>query len=1164
MVRAARLCAKYLFRVALVFVVLVGVLVGRLAIGPIQVDALAPIAANQINQSLPGWRVDVGGIELAWRRDRGDVGFTMTNVALTDPAGSEAVNARQAIVELDLASAFGGVIAPTELSLSGAKALLLRTPEGVFRFSLARGDAAPSLETDDDGGDSPIELEPDASRAPSAEDGDEPQGDDGGFSAIAAIVEGLSGDRGALENLAQFQQLRLEDVQIDYIDQMSGVTWRAPSAEMIVERALGGLAASFSASVQTGEGRAPMAVALRGSRARGATAVELNATFANASGEAIASQVPALDAFRTLDASASGSARAALEMATGDLLDLFVELSTQDAALDLAPDQRVALESLDLALGFDPKAGRVTLSNLNFAIDGVLGSATGEALLDRAVDGETTGAQGQLVFDRLVIARDGLFEEPLKVSQALMDFTVSQDAIAVPKLVFSTPDTAFEATARVELSGDDPETQVSATFGTFPATRLIALWPLSAAPGGRAWIEQNIKGGSIESGSLSWRSKGADEDLSVAFRFAGLTGVAVDGMTPISSAYGAGLATLDAFKLNLEAGVVDLGDAGVLALGGSSFEIPDLSAEVELGVVDLRASGPVQAALTLIDQPPLGFLQRMGRTPDAASGDAKIQAALSLPLLKDLKTEEVDVKVTADLTSLRVAAPEINSTITARSAELEVDTATLKLSGSMAVDGFPVWARWTEVFAPGDRKARSSFDVRTRPSAERLQALGAPAEIVREGRVDLRGRFDVFDIGPVTFNGTADLTALGLALPQLQWRKPVDQAGVAEVRATFGAEAIEITFPEVSAGELIMSGALALTGDGAFESFEAAPLILGQGTELNLAVLKTAEGAYRARVRGPKFDLRPMLAGRSGQTTLGGGDGAGAGEGTETQASEALRSVELDLKVDRARLRDDAVLNQAVALVTRRGDGGLDAQVNGSINGRAQVSISYGETAKAGEFAVRASDAGELLRTLGYFDDGYGGELLLSGRKQSDGVIDGDLRIDDLIVRDAPGLAQILSVGTLIGFVDALSSGGITFTKVNVPFRIIGDMLEITDAAATGPSMGLSLGGTVNNRTEALDLQGAVSPAYGVSSLVKNIPLVGNIITGGEGEGIIGASYAVRGTVSNPEISVNPLSVLGIGPFRRLFTSTDPNAPEPQPRQNRFRRDEGFVNEPLD
>ncbi len=63
-----------------------------------------------------------------------------------------------------------------------------------------------------------------------------------------------------------------------------------------------------------------------------------------------------------------------------------------------------------------------------------------------------------------------------------------------------------------------------------------------------------------------------------------------------------------------------------------------------------------------------------------------------------------------------------------------------------------------------------------------------------------------------------------------------------------------------------------------------------------------------------------------------------------------------------------------------------------------------------------------------------------------------------------------------------------------------------------------------------------ISPAYGLTGVLDSIPLLGTILSGGEGEGIVAMTFRVRGTPEDPEFSVNPLSLLAPGILRNIFS----------------------------
>ena len=124
-------------------------------------------------------------------------------------------------------------------------------------------------------------------------------------------------------------------------------------------------------------------------------------------------------------------------------------------------------------------------------------------------------------------------------------------------------------------------------------------------------------------------------------------------------------------------------------------------------------------------------------------------------------------------------------------------------------------------------------------------------------------------------------------------------------------------------------------------------------------------------------------------------------------------------------------------------------------------------------------------------------------------------------------------MGSLGGILNTLQGNGIAFKKLSSNLVYANNLIELKDAKAVSQALGISADGTINFNDSALNLRGAIVPMYALNSLLNNIPIVGDILTGGEG--IFAFTYSVEGKYTNPKVSVNPLSVLTPGFLRKLF-----------------------------
>ena len=97
-------------------------------------------------------------------------------------------------------------------------------------------------------------------------------------------------------------------------------------------------------------------------------------------------------------------------------------------------------------------------------------------------------------------------------------------------------------------------------------------------------------------------------------------------------------------------------------------------------------------------------------------------------------------------------------------------------------------------------------------------------------------------------------------------------------------------------------------------------------------------------------------------------------------------------------------------------------------------------------------------------------------------------------------------------------------------------MIELRDGRAFGPSLGITVDGEIDRRSDQLTLSGTLVPAYTINSVLGSIPLIGTLLIGRQGEGIIALTYSVRGPIEDPNISVNPLSALAPGFLRNFFS----------------------------
>jgi hypothetical protein len=80
--------------------------------------------------------------------------------------------------------------------------------------------------------------------------------------------------------------------------------------------------------------------------------------------------------------------------------------------------------------------------------------------------------------------------------------------------------------------------------------------------------------------------------------------------------------------------------------------------------------------------------------------------------------------------------------------------------------------------------------------------------------------------------------------------------------------------------------------------------------------------------------------------------------------------------------------------------------------------------------------------------------------------------------------------------------------------------------------------GTVDFKSQTVDLGGTYVPLYGLNSAFRAIPIIGPVLGGRQGEGLVGITFAIQGKLDDPSVLVNPMSIMTPGIFRQIFEFT--------------------------
>ena len=1044
-------------------------------------EGLTERISSRINDRLDGAGISLGRVELGVTPD-GRPRLRLVNVGVRDLTGLEVAQLNSVEGGVKFWPLLQGRVEPSGFYLSGAQVTVRRRANG--EFDLSFGQAA---------------------------------GASGGLGDILDAIDGVftTGPLSTAELIEADQlTITLEDARSGRLWQVTDGALKLTQTEKVVD-----ITVSFDVFNQTEE----LAETVLGFRmAKGSSEASLGASFTNARAADIAAQSPALAFLSVVDAPISGALRAVID-ADGKTSDLAGTLSFGAGALSPTPGARpVAFDGGRVYMDYDPAQQRVHFAEISLTTDWGTARGEGTSYLQDWVNGWPTTLVSQYRITEAAVNPQDWFAEPIQISSGAVDMRLRLDpfTLEIGQLVLAHADNTYSARGRVRADSDGWSLALDAHADRTSRDQLLALWPATLAPKPRAWVEKNITVGTASDTRFALRSTpGEDLRLSLGTRVTGATVHAVPKMPPIKNMSGYFSIEGNRLVAVAEGGLIEAPSGHRIGVAGTSFTMPDMAQKPTPAEVQLAVAGDVRGILSVLDGEPFRiFKHSRSLGPDLARGRAVGRGTLNLDLAPKVAFEDVRFDISADLTGLNSDKLVPGRFLTADSARLHATHERIEITGDAQVGDVPASGTWSMSLRAEDKGQGSKVEGRVALSQTFLDEFNIglpPGSVSGEGVGEYVLQLPPGEAPRIRL--TSDLNRLGLAVAPVGWSKPANRTGRLLAEGVLGASP-RIDRLELEAPGLTATGRVSTNANGQFQaaSFDRVRL----GGWLDAPVTFTARGPGQAvaiAVRGGSADMRRATFADSG----GGGP-------VETQDTP------ITLALDWLTISEGIVLTGFAADLNRRG--GLQGTFTAAVQGGGPIRGTVAPQPEGSAFRITSADAGAVLRGAGVFENGRGGDLVLTlAPRPGEGVYEGFLEIDNARVRDAPAMAELLSAISVIGMLEQLDGEGLMFNDVEAHFRLDPDKVTLFRSSAVGPSLGISLDGFYYLGDSRMDMQGVISPFYAVN-------IIGRIFSR-KGEGLVGFTFRLRGGPDDPKVDVNPLSLFTPGMFREIFRRSPPSRP---------------------
>lgn len=1125
--------------VSLLMLVIAAAIFWRLTMGPISLGLLSGPVERLINSGLEGMHVEIDDAVIERSADTGRPTVRLRNVRLKDLDGRLMAQSPRASVGIDGAALLTGSFVARRLELIGPHIRVHRRPDGGLELGFG---GTGSLEDDGNGTasyseDGEVTIEVEGEHIETAGDG---------FGALVTLTDILEREVFATSEHRRpghfIESVMVSEATISLYDEGNHALWFAPDVNLNFQRAPQGV--TLIADARIASGIQPWRIELAVTHRLQQGLFSISARIHDLLPADISNQIFMLAELAEVRLPLSGEVQ--IELTDDGEIQKAGAVFSAAAGFVGFPDfisNPILVDEGVLRLTYAPDSGDIIISDSAIFIGPTQAELSGRIglVLD---DDNRLGA-----LDITLDARDvGGGAPGIRSASNRIDHisfsglaSVAASRLDVRDLLVMAGDGGVRLRGSFEGGENAVAIRAGGRIRNLPVEVLKQVWPPIVAPGAREWVNENVIDGTMSDGEMVINLPAdvlaaalldnpiPDEHVHFAFTLTDVSTRYFEDLPIIRGGKGQAVLRGNDFHLELESGHVDLPSGHRLDLTGGTMNVSNLVRERIFGEFRISANGPAQGMLELLDHEPLNFVQNAGFQVAALEADVTADVHLAMPLLKELPEDALSIAADVRLEQIRLPAILDDISLTGGSVSLNVNDDRVMGEGEVLFNDIPARLTLEVPFDDEEGLVARNFRIEATLTDEQRKTLGADIAHMITGPVDVTVTTQA--IGD-TFTNTrveADLSEAWLMMPPIAWRRQPTPGTQATFGVVFGENGeTAITDIDITGDGVRFVGNITIDAEDRISRIRLPVVQLGRETSFSVNGSTGDDGVLALEVSGETLDARPLLA------TLFADD-----------EPDFPRPDEDDTRL--------SVSGRLERIIGYRGEALSDARINATGRGPALTTVDFtGAFVSGGRMNVRISpgdggerhlnletdNAGAALRAVNLYSRVAGGGLSLRadlGPPGSHAVRNGRLVMRQFTVQDEPVLTRFDRDGQPVRGAPRGGAGSLHFTRLTVPFSVNSESVLIGDSLLQGAAIGGSAQGRIRKRDGRLDIGGTIIPAYAVNSLLGAVPVLGEVLTGGRGQGIFGITFAVSGTLEQPDVTINPVSALAPGFLRRLF-----------------------------
>lgn len=1136
-----------LLAVGLVYVKLIhGAIPLRFVVEPIQ---------QALEAELGGIRVAIENAELAHNKTDGALELKLIGVELTGAEAGMQAKAAEALVGLDMAALWSGRVA--------AERIVLIEPRLTLTTGGSSGIAVPAPATEPP--NAALSL-PVAAQSGSAAAGPKPPQGQGlqRFDLARGLAELVAHLRRGGEAASHLKLVGARKAAVVIDDGQRHALWLVPEIEVNLAHRQKRSVIIGTARVAPGAaGTEPFAVAFRLEDSEKAKSLRLECQVSRLVPRGLARNLPALGPLDVFDMPVSATGWLDLTTA-GEIVGGRFDVETGEGRLILPKlaGLPLGLDKSRLALIYHGETRRLELAPSVIEMDG-----SRVKLAGNLAPFETAGAQAgwQLELQALegaLVNAPG--EPPLAIERLALRSRhwPATGAAELEAFSFKAGGAEIDVTGALPGPGDSAGASLDGRIGAMSVQTLKEVWPTAFAPRLRGIVARSLVKGQLKGGAFKIATSGAAKHGEAnagasAGAGTGRFSLALEGHDlGFGTAAGLPLLTVPRALLRIEGSALEItvpdasiagADGRKLLLKGGHLAIADMDQPHPVAEITGRALGPLGTVLEIAGREAIGLI-KTGTLPAGVDGKIEAQWRASLPLADKIEISDIRLDGKIKVSDGRVPDVLGKHDLTGASFTIGATEKALDIKGEMLLAGVPIKTAGQWIIGE-DKASQPPLSITAKLDGADRRQLGLDIEEFVQGEVPLELLFwpGQGERGKLQVN--ADLTGAELMIEGIAWKKPSGRSAKLAfdvVRPRTG-KGLELQAFKLAGDSITIDGTVVIGPDNKAQSYNFPGFSLNVVSNLEVQGVRRADRTWDVKAHGKTFDgselMRSLYA---------------VSQKAERKPEQKGKVLELVATIDTVLGLNEGTLKQ-VRVQLRKQDEEIRAlHLRGVLDGGSPLEVTLAPAPGQPRIVhARTSDTGQALKLIGFYSSMIGGQgdlrVNLDGRGSAE-------RSGEIAVKRFRVLGDAVVSEVLQGVDDsrpAIAQGGakrdrrivreqIEFETLSASFASGNGQLALESASAAGPLMGATLRGKVDFRSRRLSLGGTYVPLSGLNRALSALPLFGELLTGPRGDGVFGITFAIDGPMEQPQVIVNPFSMVAPGVLREIFQMA-PEAPRVTP-----------------